>query len=143
MSDDSMKEAALGLILISPIRELLEEHGFDVEAPGFLKGKSGASHMFDIMASRDGISRNVTVIDLATATEGVVSEQSVIGMFAKVYDVSPDKAYLIAIPEVNENGRRLATLYKIELIEAKGQKEALQRLKAAMKKDHPRTEKAT
>ena len=132
-SDEAMQEAALGLILIAPIKEFLEERGFDVETPGFLKGKSGASHMFDIMASRRGIPRNITVIDLATATEGVVSEQSVIGMFAKIYDVSPDKAYLIAIPKMNEDGKKLATLYNIELIEAKDQKEALKRLNATMK----------
>ena len=133
MSDEVMREAALGLLLIAPIREFLEKRGFDVETPGFLKGRSGASHMFDIMASRGGISRNVTVIDLATATEGVVSEQSVIGMFAKVYDVSPDKACLIAIPKMNEDGKKLAALYNIELIEVKGQEEALKRLKAIIK----------
>ena len=133
MSDEAMQEAALGPILIAPIRGLLEKRGFDVETPGFLKGRSGASHMFDIMASRGGISRNVTVIDLATATEDVVSEQSVIGMFAKVYDVSPDRACLVVIPKMNEDGKKLAALYKIELIEAKGRKEALKRLKATIK----------
>ncbi len=134
MSSKAMQEAALGPILIAPIRELLEKRGFDVETPGFLKGRSGASHMFDIMASRGGISRNVTVIDLATATEDVVSEQFVIGMFAKVYDVSPDRACLVVIPKMNEDGKRLAALYNIELIEAKGRKEALERLKAKIKR---------
>ncbi len=133
ISDEAMQEAALGPILIAPIREFLEKSGFDVETPGFLKGKSGASHMFDIMASRDEISRNITVIDLATASEGVISEQSVIGMFAKVYDVSPDKAYLVAIPKMNEDGKKLAALYNIELVEARDQQEALKRLKAAIK----------
>ena len=133
ISDEAMQEAALGLILIAPIREFFEKRGFDVETPGFLKGKSGASHMFDIMASRGGISRDITVIDLATATEDLVSEQFVIGMFAKVYDVSPEKAYLIVIPKMNENGKRLATLYNIELIEAKDQNAALKHLKATTK----------
>jgi hypothetical protein len=133
ISDEAMQEAALGLILIAPIKEFLEKRGFAVETPGFLKGKSGASHMFDIMASRGGISRNITVMDLATVSEGVISEQSVIGMFAKIYDVSPDKACLIAIPKMNENGKKLAALYNIELIEAKNQKEALELLKATIK----------
>jgi len=134
LSDETMKEASLGLILIAPIRALLEKHGFDVEAPGFLKGKSGTRHMFDIIASRDEVPQGVTVIDLATATEGAVSEQSVIGMFAKVYDVLPDQAYLVAVPKMSADGKRLATLYDIELIEAKGQKEALEHLKATLKK---------
>jgi len=133
ISDEARREASLGLILIAPIREFLEKRGFAVEAPGFLKGKSGASHMFDITASRQGVSRDITVIDLANATEGAVSEQSVIGMFAKVYDVSPNKACLIAIPKMNEDGRKLAALYNIELIEAKDQKEILNRLKVTIK----------
>lgn len=132
ISAQAMREAAVGPILVAPIRELLEEDGFDVETPGFLKGRSGASHMFDIMASRGGISRNVTVIDLATTTDDVVTEQSVIGMFAKVYDVSPDNACLIVIPKISDDGKRLAALYKIKVIEAKSRKEAVERLKTCL-----------
>ncbi|NIP66837.1 hypothetical protein GWN63_06020 [Candidatus Bathyarchaeota archaeon] len=132
ISEEAMQEAALGLILIAPVREFLENQGFEVETPGFLEGKSGANHMFDILASREEISRDVTVIDLAAVTEGSVSEQSVIGMFAKVYDVSPNKALLISIPKMNKNGKKLAALYNIELVEAKDQKEALKKLKDAI-----------
>lgn len=133
LSEDVMREAALGQVLIAPIREFLQERGFEVKSPGFLKGKSGASHMFDVTASRRGIDRDVTVIDLATSTDDVVSEQSVIAMFAKVYDVAPNRAYLVAIPKMSENGKRLAALYKIELIEAKDQNEAIKALEACIK----------
>ena len=53
-------------------------------------------------------------------------------MFAKVYDVAPDRAALIAIPRMSENGRKLAGLYKIELIEGRNQKEALKALEKTM-----------
>jgi len=132
LNQDVMKEAGLGYILVAPIRELFKSRGFMVESPGFLKGKSGASHMFDIAASKGDVMRHVIVIDLATSAEDVVSEQSIIAMFAKVYDVAPDKAYLIAIPKMSENGRKLADLYKIELIEAKNQKEAMKALETAV-----------
>ena len=59
----------------------------------------------------------------------VVPEQPVIALFAKVYDVSPDNAYLIAIPELSENGKKMAELYNIQIIEAKSQKEAIKALK--------------
>jgi len=134
LTTEAVKEATLGWILIAPLREFLQGLGFEVESPGFMKGKSGASHMFDITASPKGVKRNITVIDLATSTDDVVSEQPVIAMFAKIYDVSPDKACLVAIPKIGENGRRLASLYKIELIEAKDQNEAIKALKACMKK---------
>jgi hypothetical protein len=66
---------------------------------------------------------------LATSTENAVPEQPVIALFAKVYDVSPDQSYLIAIPALGENGKKMAELYNIQIIEAKTQKEALKSLK--------------
>ncbi len=126
LTSEAMKEATLGWILITPIREFLESRGFEVESPGFLKGKSGASHMFDIAASPAGVKRDITVIDLATSTDDIVSEQPAIAMFAKIYDVSPDRACLIAIPKMSENGKKLAALYKIQLVEAKDQKEVIE-----------------
>jgi len=130
LNQNVMQETGLGLFLIAPIREFLEDRGFEVESPGFLKGKSGASHMFDIRASRGDGSRNITVIDLAATTDGVVSEQPVIAMFAKVFDVNPHRACLIAVPKICESGKKLAALYKIKLIEAKDQKAVLKALKA-------------
>jgi len=132
LNQDVMKEAGMGYILVAPIREFFQSRGFTVESPGFLKGKSGASHMFDITASKGDITRRIIVIDLATSAEDAVSEQSIIAMFAKVYDVTPDKACLIAIPKMSENGRKLADLYKIDLIEAKNQKEAMKTLEAVL-----------
>ncbi len=135
LTPEAMKEATLGWILITPIREFLESRGFEVESPGFLKGKSGASHMFDITASPAGVERNITVIDLATSTDDIASEQPVIAMFAKIYDVSPERACLVAIPRMSENGKKLAALYKIQLVEAKDQKEVIKALEKVCMKE--------
>jgi hypothetical protein len=132
LSEDVVREAALGWILIAPIKEFLESRGFKVKSPGFLKGKSGTNHMFDLTAFRDGKSQKVTVIDLAASTADVVSEQVVIAMFAKVYDVSPDRACIVAIPKISKDGSKLAELYKIKVIEAKNQKEAINALKESI-----------
>lgn len=83
--------------------------------------------MFDIAAYKGDITRNVTVIDVATFTKDM-PEQPVIAMFAKIIDISPDKAYLITIPRITENSKKLAKLYDIEIIEAKNQKEAIEAL---------------
>jgi hypothetical protein len=111
----------------------LEDLGFEVESPGFMNGKSGTQHMFDLTAVSAGEKQNTTVIDFATSSEDVVSEQSVISMFAKIFDASPDKACLVAIPKMSENGRKLASLYKIKLIEGKTQNSAIEALKACVK----------
>jgi transcription elongation factor Elf1 len=134
LTSDAKEEATIGWVLIAPMMEFLDGLGFKVESPGFLNGKSGASHMFDLTAVSSGKNQNTTAIDLATSTDGVVSEQSVISMFAKIFDATPDKACLVAIPKMSESGKKLAALYKIDLIEAKDQDSALKALKACVAK---------
>jgi hypothetical protein len=129
---EAKEEAALGWVLLAPIREFLAQNGFKVESPAFLKGKSGANHMFDIVAYGTKPEQKVTVIDLATSTESVVSEQPVIALFAKIFDVSPDNAYLIAIPRMSDNGKKMAELYNIQIIEAKNHKDAIKALRERM-----------
>ncbi len=131
LNQDVIKETGVGFVLVAPLREFLQSLGLNVESPSFLKGKSGASHMFDIASWKGGTPRQVIVIDMATG-EQEVSEQAIIAMFAKVYDVAPNRAMLVAIPRMSENGRKLAALYKIELVEGRNQKEALKALQKAM-----------
>jgi hypothetical protein len=130
------EEVSVGWIVIAPIRDFLIENGFEVESPAFIKGKSGANHKFDIAAykKKGENTRKTVVIDLATSTENSVSEQPVIALFAKIYDVSPENAYLIAIPKMSENGKKMAELYSIQVIEAKNQKEAIKALKDKLPK---------
>ena len=125
-------ESSVNLFLVSAIREFLMKERLKVESPGLLKGKSGANHSFDIVAYEAGKSQ-VIVLDLAMSTGTVVSEQPVIALFAKIFDVSPEKAYLIAIPKLSENGKKMADLYKILAIEAKNQEEAVASLEASLK----------
>ena len=130
LSEEARKEASLGWIMVNPISQFLENKGFKIETPGFLKGKSGASHMFDVTASKKEKGKEIIVIDVATAVDEEVTEQPVIAMFAKIYDVSPTRACLITVPRISENGKRMAKLYNIDLIEAKDQNEAINGLKA-------------
>jgi transcription elongation factor Elf1 len=114
LNEEVKEEAALSGVIISPIREFLIENGFEVESPAFVKGKSGANHMFDIAAHSKDEAHKITVIDIAASSENAVSEQPIIALFAKVFDVSPESAYLIAIPKVSENGKKMAQLYNIK-----------------------------
>jgi len=133
LSAQAVKEASFGWVLIAPIKEFLQACGYNVKIPGHLKGASGASHKFDITASRETIPQNVMVFDLAVSNDKPVTEQPVIAMFAKIYDVTPDKACVIAVPKINENGKKLAVLYKINVIEAKDQAEVLKALEPLIK----------
>ena len=133
LKDSVREESSLSWLLVAPIREFLVKEGLKVESPAFLKGKSGANHSFDIVAYKGAASRKVIVVDLAKSTENVVSEQPVIALFAKIFDVSPERAFLIAIPRLSENGKKMAELYNIHAIEAKNQDEALKALKEKLK----------
>jgi hypothetical protein len=122
------------LFLVAPIREFLVKEGMKVESPAFLKGKSGAKHSFDIVAYKADATKKAIVVDLAISKEAVVSEQPVIALFAKIFDVLPDKAFLVAIPKLSENAQKMAELYNIQAIEARNQAEAVTLLKAKLEK---------
>jgi hypothetical protein len=126
-------ESSLNWFLVAAIRDFLMKEGLKVESPGLLKGKSGANHSFDIVAYKEDKSQKAIVVDLAMATGNIVSEQPVIALFAKIFDVTPEKAFLISIPKLGENGKKMAELYKIRAIEAKNQEEAIASLKESLK----------
>lgn len=132
LNENVKAESSLSWFLAAAIREFLIKGGLTVESPGLLKGKSGANHSFGIVAYRGAEPQKAIVVDLATSTENAVSEQPVIALFAKIFDVSPERAYLIAIPELSENGKKMAELYKIRAIEAKNQEEAIASLKESL-----------
>jgi len=89
--------------------------------------------MFDLTAVSAGEKKSTTAIDIVTSSD-VVSEQSVISLFAKIFDATPDMAYLVAIPKMSENGRKLASLYKINLVEAEDHNAAIEALKTCVRK---------
>jgi hypothetical protein len=132
VTENVKAESFLNWFLVAAIREFLIKGGLTVESPALLKGKSGANHSFDIMACSGDEPQKMIVVDLATTTENVVSEQPVIALFAKIFDVSPERAYLIAIPKLSENGKKMAELYKIRAIEAENQEEAIASLKESL-----------
>lgn len=129
LSENVTQKVYRGLTTL--ITMFLQNCGFEVESPGLLDGKSGLSHMFDIVARRSvGVIQNVIVIDLATASDDAVSQDFVTAMFGKVYDSAPNKAFLIAFPKLEESGKKLSSRYNIDLIEAKNRDDVVNALKA-------------
>lgn len=128
-----VKEAAKNGSTNSPllnigINKFLTENGWKVKSSAKINGKSGAEHSFDIIAFKKSESKEVNVIDIAISEE-MVAEQPVVALFAKIFDVSPKKSILIAIPKINDNGKKMAELYKIQIIEAKDQTQVVEKLK--------------
>jgi len=133
LNEDVVKGAALNWAVLAPVRKLMEERGLKVDTPGFLEGKSGVRHMFDMVACNNGRKPDKIAINVFTSADGKpVPEQSVIDMFAKTYDSKVEKAFLIAIPKIGESGKKLANLYKINVVEAKSPDDALEKIKESL-----------
>jgi transcription elongation factor Elf1 len=136
LNEDFVKTATSEWSILAPIRKLLEEKGFKVETPGFMEGRSGVKHMFDIIAYNNGRKSERLAINISTSPDGKqVPDHAIIDMFAKTYDSDIEKAILIAIPKISENGRKLANHYKICLIEAKTPEETIERIKETLKQN--------
>jgi len=134
LNEDIVKTAASEWAVLAPIKKLLEDKGFKVETPGFMEGRSGVKHMFDIIAYNNGRKPEKLAINISTSPDGKpVPEHAIIDMFAKTYDSNIEKAILIAIPKISENGRKLANHYKIRLIEAKTPEETIEKTKEILK----------
>jgi hypothetical protein len=125
---DSPKNGILSEdFVFSGIKNVLSKKGWNVQSPAVIKGKSGADHSFDLIGYKESNKEKI-VIDVAISAEKYVSEQPIIALFAKIFDVSPKKSLLICIPQLNNNGKKMADLYKIDVIEAKNKKSLLEKL---------------
>jgi transcription elongation factor Elf1 len=134
LNEDIVKTAASEWAILAPIRKMLEDEGFKVETPSFMEGRSGVRHMFDIIAYNNGRKTEKLAINISTSPDGKpVPDHAIIDMFAKTYDSNIEKAILIAIPKISENGRKLANHYKISLIEAKTPEETIEKIKETLK----------
>ncbi len=102
-------------VLMKPIGKVLGDFRFNVEMPGQVVGRSGAVHRFDVVATKGAV--EVVVMD-AIASEKQVDEVSIASFYAKIFDVAPTRAILIAIPSITDKARKLASLYRVSVIEA-------------------------
>ncbi len=126
LGTDAEEEFKRSYLVMRPIGSVLEDFQFKVDMPGQIAGRSGALHRFDAIASRG--SSEVVVLDVI-ASDNQIDEVPVASLYAKIFDVAPSQAILIAIPSLTEKARKLASLYRITVIEAAGSQEASEQLK--------------
>ncbi len=125
--DGVVREVAMTVRnVLNSLVGLLRSRGFSVNSPGFVNGRSGEEHMFDLVATRD--SERSLAVDVFVA-DTPVPERVVAALFAKLYDTAIADAFLIAMPEIREEGRRLASLYRIRLVEGNNRDEVLRSFK--------------
>ena len=114
LSSDAEEEFKRSYVLMKPIGAVLEGLGFMLDMPGQVAGRSGVLHRFDTVATKGS---EVIVLDLI-ASDKQIEEAAIASLYAKVFDVAPSRAFLIAIPSLSNKARKLAGLYRISAIEA-------------------------
>lgn len=107
-----------------PIVKFLEAQGYEVEAPGRLRGESGTDHLFDIVATQD---ERVVVFALANGSSET-TEDFAINLLGRFSDVRADRAVLIAATRLSDTTKRLLEFYGIEHVEGETKEELVERL---------------
>jgi hypothetical protein len=111
--------------LEAPIIDVLRQLGYEVKAPWVERGFSEIDHTFDIYA-HNGPSE--IVLDIASGTQEV-GHESVFALFAKMYDMKPHRAILVAMPRLSPKAQRLSASYKIDVVGGASPEELVQRLR--------------
>lgn len=101
----------------SQLIEYLKQYGYEVKERAKVKGKSGASHTIDILATKDdGIITHHIAIGIQEAKEPI-SLDSVFDFDDKAYDIGIlDKAF-IAAPGLTREAKQFARRQRIKVFE--------------------------
>jgi glycosyltransferase involved in cell wall biosynthesis len=96
------------------VSQVLRDADYSETSPGILRGESGVEHDFDIVASRD---HETWVFDIC-ADEISSEGSSVASLYAKILDVKPDKAMLLAVLPlgIGPQMKKLAELYNVQIM---------------------------
>lgn len=112
--ESTITDALKSTLLVAPaVARLLSGLGFEVSSPSKVRGQSGTEHHIDVYAKND---RETVAVQVVVDTKPV-GPDAVISFFAKVFDIKPSRAVLVAIPSAVEGARRLVSGYSIDLIE--------------------------
>ena len=99
--------------------EFLMNHGYKVMENARVKGKSGAEHRVDILASRDdGVVTHNIAIGIEIAREHIGLER-IMDFDVKAFDSGFHDKVLIIIPELGEEARKFAGYHGIKVLEPK------------------------
>lgn len=103
----------------------LKKLGLAALANGTVVGSSMVHHSFDIIVYRDGSGDEtrdpepVLAIEIANS-ETSVGPEAVLNFFARCMDAKIPKRILVAIPSIEEEGKKLADTHGITLLESSG-----------------------
>ena len=125
LSGEAEDEFKRTYIVMKPIGAVFEEYQYRIEMPSQISGRSGALHRFDLVASKGS---DVIVLNLL-ASDKNIGEAPVATMYASIFDVAPSQSIIVAIPGLNDKAKKIASLYRITVIEASDSENAAEHLR--------------
>jgi len=129
-SEEGVREAS-DQLLVKPLYDFLLERGYRTLIPGTISGDSEVKHTFDVIAYTGNRDDSFLVIDFAISIKPV-EETKVIAMFAKVYDTTPQRSIIVAVPRLTDDARKLAEQYSIDIVETDGASEIWRKLRTVI-----------
>jgi hypothetical protein len=99
--------------------EFLVHHGYKVTENAGVKGRSGAEHRIDMLASRDdGIVIHNVAVGIEIAREQIGLDR-IMDFDVKAFDSGFHDKVLIIIPELGQEARKFASYHGIKVLEPK------------------------
>jgi hypothetical protein len=99
--------------------EFLRQHGYEVTENARVKGRSGAEHCIDMLATRDdGVVTHTIAIGIEIARERIGLDR-VLDFDVKAYDSGIHDKLLIIIPELGEEAEKFASYQRIKVLQPK------------------------
>ena len=130
-------EFSTRILICKPVSEALTEAKLAPSMPGLLTGRSGIQHTFGIIGV--GKQGKTVAIDLAIS-KTKINEAPILAMSAKVMDTSPSKSIIICVPALQDNAKKVAGIYGINVIEGETVEEATKYLRKLLSADTPAEE---
>lgn len=116
------------------VRELRTSAGTDLLlSPLVVAGKSGVRHSFTL--GMEGPVSVALACDVVVADPPApINETKVLSLFIKVYDVNANNVVLCAIPSLTPEAEKLASQYKMIVLEAPDKEQVLAKLPEVLRK---------
>jgi len=97
--------------------EFLKRHGYEVTEGAIVKGRSGAEHTIDMLATRDdGVITHSVAIGVEIARDKIELER-ILDFDVKAYDSGIHDKILIIIPTLGEEAAKFASYHRIKVLE--------------------------
>jgi hypothetical protein len=99
--------------------EFLRQHGYEVKENARVKGRSGAEHSIDILATRDdGVVTHTIAVGIEIARDRIGLDR-ILDFDVKAYDSGIHDKIMIIIPGLGEEAEKFASYQRINVLDPK------------------------